>query len=194
MGRSLWLRVKLIIALVVLMSAVHIVNVFLDGQLGQFGIIPRSVEGSYHILTSPFIHSSLGHLLNNLVGLSIFSAFCLLRSVRFYLVSSLFIIVVGGALVWLFGRHASHVGASGWIFGLWSLSIAMALFDRRFINIAIALLVVFLYGGMIFGVLPTDPRVSYESHLFGAIAGIMCAFFYRILTTSNSKQVEFLKR
>jgi membrane associated rhomboid family serine protease len=73
--------------------------------------------------------------------------------------------------------HALHIGASGWIFGLWSLCIATAWYDRKFINIVIGLLVVFLYGGMLFGVLPGDPRVSFESHFFGAIAGVVCAFF-----------------
>ena len=82
-----------------------------------------------------------------------------------------------GLLVWLFARNALHIGASGWIFGLWSLCIATAWYDRKFINILIALLVVFLYGGMLFGVLPNDPRISFESHFFGAIAGVVCAFF-----------------
>lgn len=190
MASSLWLRIKLIVGMAVLLSAVHVVNVALGGQLNQFGVIPRSVDSWFHVITAPFIHGSYGHLINNLIGLSIFSAFCLLRSVRFYLLSSAFIIVVSGMLVWVFGRGASHIGASGWIFGLWSLSIAIALFDRRFKNIVIALLVVFLYGGMIYGVLPTDPRVSFEAHLFGAVAGVMCAFFYRVFTKNRNYKIE----
>lgn len=187
---SLWLRIKLIAGLVVIMSAVHLVNVALDGQLNQFGVMPGSTDSWLHIFTAPFIHGSYGHLINNLIGLSIFSAFCLLRSIRFYLLSSGFIIAVSGALVWLFGRSASHIGASGWIFGLWSLSIAIALFDRCFKNIVIALVVVFLYGGMIYGVLPTDPRVSFEAHLFGVVAGVMCAFFYRVFTRKNDYKIK----
>jgi membrane associated rhomboid family serine protease len=190
MANSLWLRIKLLVGLVLFMSAVHIANVALDGQLNRFGIIPRSPDGWPHIITAPFIHSDYGHLLNNLIGLTIFSAFCLLRSVRFYLVSCLFIIVISGMLTWIFGRTGSHIGASGWIFGLWSLSIAMALFDRRVKNIIIALVVVFLYGGMIYGVLPSDPRVSFEAHIAGVIAGVMCAFFYRVLTRGNDSKTE----
>lgn len=180
MVRSLWLRLRLIIGLAVFLSVVHLVNIALDGQLSRFGVIPRSESDWFHIFTAPFIHSSYGHLVNNIIGLSIFSAFCLLRSIRFYLFSSLFIIVVSGGLVWLFGRDASHIGASGWIFGLWSLSIAMAFFDRRIVNIIIAIMVVFLYGGMVYGVLPSDPRISFEAHMFGLIAGVMCAFCYRV--------------
>ncbi len=78
-------------------------------------------------------------------------------------------------MVWLFARPAIHIGASGWIFGLWSLTIAMAWFDRRFINIVIAVFVIFFYGGMFYGVLPGRPGVSFESHLFGAVAGVICA-------------------
>ena len=178
MAKAFWLRLKLIVGLLLVMTLVNVFNTALDGQLNQFGIIPRSVKSWFHILTAPFIHGSTGHLMNNLVGLSIFGVLCLIRSSRFFLGSSLFIIVVGGVLVWLFGRNASHIGASGWVFGLWSLSIAIGWFDRRFMNIVVALLVLFLYGGMIYGVLPTDPRVSFEAHLFGAIAGVACAFVY----------------
>jgi membrane associated rhomboid family serine protease len=89
--------------------------------------------------------------------------------------ASAVIILLGGALVWLFARPGDHIGASGWIFGLWSLVIALAWFDRSPRNIAIALAVVFFYGGMVFGVLPTQ-GVSFESHLFGAIAGVFAAF------------------
>jgi len=183
---TLQLRIKLLVALPALLLVVHVVNILLDGQLNQFGIIPRSLGSGFHIITAPFVHGSWGHLLNNLVGLSVFSAFCLLRSARFYLLSSLFIIVMSGGLVWLFARGALHIGASGWVFGLWSLSIAMALFDRSFSNILIALLLVFFYGGMIYGVLPSDPRVSFEAHLFGLVAGVVCAFFYRVLARNDS--------
>jgi membrane associated rhomboid family serine protease len=188
MASSLWLRVKLIIGLVLVMIGVHIVNVLLGHQLGYYGIIPRSEPHWFHIFTSPFIHGNLGHLLNNLFGLAIFSAFCLLRSVSFYLVSSVFIITLTGVLVWMFGRDAVHIGASGWIFGLWSLSISIALFDRRLVNIVSGFMVFFFYGSMIYGVLPSDPNISFEAHLFGAVSGVFFAFFYSIFVkrTNNS--------
>ena len=115
---------------------------------------------------------------NNMVGLAALGSLCLLRSARLFLVGSLFIITVGGILVWCFGRPALHIGASGWIFGLWSLSIALALFDRRPANLLLATVVILLYGGMVYGVLPGDPGVSFESHLAGAIAGFCWAFLY----------------
>jgi len=186
----LWPRIKLLFILNLLMLTIHVINIGLENQLNQYGIIPRSIDNIFQILSAPFIHISFGHLFNNLIGLSIFSSLCLLRSVRFYLGSSLFIILISGLLVWLFGRSASHIGASGWIFGLWSLLIAIGLFDRRFKNVLVTLLVLFLYGGMIYGILPTDPRVSFEAHLFGAITGVICAFIYIIAKKRHTRRLK----
>lgn len=175
MAKSLWLRVKLIVGLVLSLIIIHVINTFSDGLLNRFGVIPRSIDTWYHIALAPFIHGSYGHLINNLIGLIIFSAICLVRPISFYIAGSIFIILLTGLLVWFFGRESVHIGASGWVFGLWSLSIATAWFDRSLKNIGIALLVAFYYGGMIYGVLPTQPGVSFESHLFGVVSGISFA-------------------
>jgi len=167
------------------MIAVHAANILSDGALTQYGIIPRSDAHWFHIFSSPFIHGDMVHLINNLFGLTIFSAFCLLRSVSLYLACSLFIITLTGVLVWFFARGAIHIGASGWIFGLWSFSIAIAWFDRRLINILSGLVVAFLYGGMIYGVMPSDPRISFEAHLFGAFSGVIFAFLYSVYLKST---------
>lgn len=190
MARSLWTRIKLILGLVLVMILVHAINVVLDGQLNQYGIIPRSEAHWFHIFTSPFIHGDWVHLINNLFGLAIFSAFCLLRSVSLYVMSSVFIIALTGVLIWFFARTAIHIGASGWIFGLWSFSIAIAWFDRRLINILSGFVVVFLYGGMIYGVLPSDPKVSFEAHLFGAVSGVVFAFLYSLLLKTRKRKGE----
>lgn len=171
-------KIKWLLAICALMIGVHIVNLFTNGVLYQYGIYPRQPDSLWGIFAAPFLHGNLGHLLNNLIGLIIFSGLLFVHSLKRYLWSSVFIITLSGLLVWLFARNALHIGASGWIFGLWSLCIATAWYDRKFISILIALLVVFLYGGMLFGVLPNDPRISFESHLFGAIAGVVCAFFH----------------
>ena len=190
MVSSLWLRIKLISSLILIITGVHVLNVILDLQLGNYGIIPRSESHWFHIYTSPFIHGNLGHLINNLFGLAVFSAFCLLRSVSFYLLSSIFIITLTGALIWMFGRDAVHIGASGWIFGLWSLSISIALFDRRLVNIVSGFMVFFFYGSMIYGVLPSDPNISFEAHLFGAVSGVFFAFFYSIKIRPKQKMLR----
>lgn len=172
---SLNKNVKLLVGICLIMAGVHAVNMFLNGFLLNFGILPRNIYSLPYIFSAPFLHGSWMHLLNNLFGMAIFGALCLLRGRRFFISSSLFIIIVSGLLVWFFGRPAVHIGASGWIFGLWSLSIAIAWFQRSFVNIVIAIFVIFFYGGMMYGVLPGDKSISFEAHLFGAIAGVLYA-------------------
>jgi membrane associated rhomboid family serine protease len=158
------------------MVAVHLVNILTGGYLSNFGIEPRDIGGAYTVATAPFIHGDVGHLGSNLAAFVVLGSLVLLQGLRYFVKASAVIILLGGALVWLFARPGDHIGASGWIFGLWSLVIALAWFDRSPRNIAIALAVVFFYGGMVFGVLPTAGYISFESHLFGAIAGIFAAF------------------
>lgn len=176
---AIWQRFKLIAFLSLVMLTVYAANILLAGKLFQFGIAPRVDSLWWHIYTAPFLHGDWTHLVNNLIGLSIFSAFCLIRSVGFYYAASFFIITVTGLLVFFFGRSATHIGASGWIFGLWSLSIAMAWFDRSFKHFLVAVIVCVLYGGMIYGVLPTQPGVSFESHLFGVVAGVLFGYGFK---------------
>jgi membrane associated rhomboid family serine protease len=166
---------KAIAGLSAAMIAVHVVNLFTGGYLSNFGIEPREIGGAYTVATAPFIHADVAHLGSNLAAFVVLGSLVLLQGLRYFVKASAVIILLGGALVWLFARPGDHIGASGWIFGLWSLVIALAWFDRSPRNIAIALAVVFFYGGMVFGVLPTQ-GVSFESHLFGAIAGVVAAF------------------
>ena len=172
-------KISTVMCLCGLMVADFVANMLTGGWLNHFGIHPRQLHSLLNILSAPFLHANIGHLVSNLVGLSIFSFLCLLRGQRFFIWNSIFIIVVSGTLVWLFARGANHLGASGWIFGLWSLSIAQAWFEKSFISITISLFVVIFYGGMIWGVLPYHPYISFESHLFGAMAGWLAAYLSR---------------
>lgn len=158
------------------MTAVHVLDSFTGGHLKSFGIQPREIGSAYTIATAPWLHADFAHLGSNLAAFVVLGSLALLNGLRYFVKASILIIVLGGILVWLFGRESTHIGASGWIFGLWSLVIALAWFDRSPRNIAIALAVVFFYGGMVFGVLPTQSYVSFESHLFGAVAGVFAAF------------------
>ncbi|WP_086934181.1 rhomboid family intramembrane serine protease [Agarilytica rhodophyticola] len=180
---------KLILNICLVMVAIHSANIFLNGNLNQFGILPGNVNSLPYILTAPWLHGSWGHLINNLIGMAVFSSLCLIRGIPFFVRSSTIIVVLTGLLVWFFGRsNAVHIGASGWIFGLWSLSIAIAWFQRSFLNIVIAIFVAFFYGGMIWGVMPTDPYISFESHFFGAFSGIVAAYMMTRGNKSLSKR------
>lgn len=168
-------RLVLVAALCSVMVGIHISDLFLGGFFKSFGIQPREIGTAYTIFTAPWVHGDFGHLGSNLPAFAVLAFLSLLNGMRYFIKASALIIGIGGALVWVFGREASHIGASGWLFGLWSMAIAWAWFDRSFRNVAIALLVVFFYGGMVFGVLPTQSGISFESHLFGALAGVFAA-------------------
>ena len=169
-------KIKFLFTLCAFLTGVQAVNFLLHYKLNQYGIQPRQLSSLWTIFTAPFLHGSVYHLANNLVGLCIFSSLYFVHSLRRYIYSSIIIIIITGLLVWFFARGATHIGASGWVFGLWSLCIATAWFERRVINIVIACFVILFYGGFIYGVLPHDARVSFESHLFGVVAGIICAY------------------
>lgn len=102
----------------------------------------------------------------------------ILRSRRDFLRASAFIVLGSGLLVWLFARHGLHIGASGWLFGLWGLLLARAWFQRSLIDLLFAALVLFLYGGWLFGLVP-QPGVSFEYHLAGALCGVCYAALSR---------------
>lgn len=169
-------RVKLLTSIVAIFIIVQLINSLTAGGVTQFGLVPRTEWGLLGIFFAPFIHGSWGHLLSNLPPFIILSALLLHRTIKAYLLASLFIIIVGGLAVWLIGRNAVHIGASGWIFGLWGLLIAQGFFRRNWVDIAISLLVLFYFGTMATGLLPTQLYISTESHIAGALAGILYAW------------------
>jgi membrane associated rhomboid family serine protease len=135
-------KINLLAGVCVMMVAVHLLN-FLSGyQLLFLGVLPREPASLIFIPLMPFLHGSVAHMTNNLVGLLIFGGLLAVRSKKLFVQSSIFIVLVSGILVWFFGRPSIHVGASGWVFGLWSLIIAMAFFRRQFIDLLIALFVI----------------------------------------------------
>lgn len=92
--------------------------------------------------------------------------------------------------MWIFARSAYHVGASGWIFGLWALLLAQGLARRKLLDLALALLILFYYGGMAAGLLPGDSRISTESHIAGAVAGIIYAWLERKWRMRKTKRLD----
>ncbi|MDY0082226.1 MAG: rhomboid family intramembrane serine protease [Ignavibacteriaceae bacterium] len=158
---------------------IHSLSVFLNINLSSIGIYPRHIKGLLGIAASPLIHANYSHLISNtaplvIMGLSIFYFYPKVAYKTF------FIIYLGtGILVWIFAREAYHIGASGIIYGFVSFLFFSGIFRKDARSIALALVVIFLYGGLIWGVLPVKESVSWESHLFGAIVGIFPAFIFR---------------
>lgn len=158
-----------------LMIAIHLVNFVLGGALNGFGIHPRELDGAPGIVFAPWLHGDFGHLGSNLAAFVVLAALSLIDGIKRFFKASAIIIIGGGALLWLFGRGGVHIGASGWVFGLWAMVIAQAWYDRRWRNIAIAVCVLIYYGSMAFGFLPLQRGISFEGHVFGAVAGVFAA-------------------
>ncbi|MCF8242268.1 MAG: rhomboid family intramembrane serine protease [Melioribacteraceae bacterium] len=145
----------------------------------QFGVYPKELTGLIGILFFPLIHGSLGHIASNTIPVFVL----LLGTIYFYPRSSYKVIAlvyfIPGIFVWFFGRESYHVGASAVIYGLVTFQFFSGLIRRDRRSIALALLVTFLYGGLVWGVLPIDQKISWEGHLFGALTGIAAAVIFR---------------
>lgn len=165
-----------ILALALVIGAVWAVSLvalgYGDALIYRLALVPRRVDGLPGVVGMPFVHGSFGHLMSNTIPLLVFGAFLLLRGVRYYVSVSLGIVVLGGVLLWLFGREAAHIGASGVVFGYFGFLLTRGVYERSLQAVGIAVLVVVLYGGMIFGVLPGAAGVSWDGHLAGLVAGI----------------------
>ncbi len=157
---------------------VFIADWILPGDFNRWGIIPRELQGIWGILFSPFLHANLGHLLSNFLPVMILLALLLATQTNAW-ATVLQIVLLGGILLWIFGRPAVHVGASGLIYGLIAYLMAAGFRQGRFGPALAGLLVGFLYGGtLLSGVLPTvGPHVSWDGHLTSAIAGALLGYF-----------------
>ena len=176
-GDSRWKpRVAALLGSVGLIWAVSLYGLVVDpGVVSALGLVPRRVDSLAGIVGTLFVHGSLAHLAANTPPLLILGGMVLMRGFAYYLRVVLAIAVVGGLGVWAFGRPAVHIGASGLIFGLFGFSVARGYYERRWQSVAVALVVVVLYGGLLAGVVPRDAQVSWEAHLSGLLAGILCA-------------------
>lgn len=145
----------------------------------QGGVFPRAWYGLSGIITSPLIHADFGHLVSNSVPLFLL-LFALIYYYRKYAYRIFWMMYLfSGVCVWLFGREAWHIGASGVVYGLAAFHFTSGLLRNDLRLLTISVVVVFLYGGMVWGLFPIHPDVSWESHLYGAISGLLLAFAFR---------------
>ena len=171
--------VLLVLQFLAVLWIIHIINFsiehFLQYKINNFGLVPRTKWGVLGVFSSPFLHGDWWHLIANSVPLLFLGSLTALRGKKIFISVSVTIAFISGIALWCVGRPASHIGASGLIFGYFGYLIGRAWFERTFGAIFIALITVFLYGGMIWGILPRNPNVSWEGHLCGLIAGILVA-------------------
>jgi len=165
--------------LLALMWGLELLNMLLNHRLSRWGgIQPRTLSGLLGIPFSPFLHFGLGHLLMNTLPLAVLGGLVLVQGRRLFVEVSLLVLAVSGLAVWLLGRSASHAGASGLIFGYFGFLLASGWYARDLPSLLIALFVLLYYGGMFLGILPLRVYVSWESHLFGFLAGVLAARLY----------------
>ena len=162
-----------------LIWVVFLLSLVLELDLTRMGILPRDLFGILGIVTAPLIHANFSHLISNTIPLILLG-----WSMYFFynkVASRVFILVylLTGFLVWLFAREVYHIGASGLVYAFVSFLFFSGIFRKDNKSIAIALLVTFLYGGVVWGILPGQKGISWESHLFGAIAGFVAAYLFR---------------
>lgn len=179
-------RKKLLLCIIIpgifvfLMWLVKIIEVLFEMDLSGFGIYPLTLKGVPGIFFSPFIHADFNHLFSNslplfLLGVALFYFYSEVALKVFILTFFL-----TGILVWVAGRDAWHIGASGLVYGLASFLFFSGIIRRYFRLIALSLLIVFLYGSMVWGLFPgVYKNVSWESHMLGFFSGVVLAIWFR---------------
>ncbi len=179
-------RKKLLLCIIIpgifvfFMWMVKIIEVLFEIDLSDFGIYPLTLKGVPGILFSPFIHADFNHLFSNslplfLLGVALFYFYSEVALKVFILTFFL-----TGILVWVAGRDAWHIGASGLVYGLASFLFFSGIIRRYFRLIALSLLIVFLYGSMVWGLFPgVYKNVSWESHMLGFFSGVVLAIWFR---------------
>lgn len=158
---------------------VKLIEDYSDTDLTEYGILPLQPEGLKGIIFSPFIHSNYDHLLSNTIPFLVlsFALFYFYRNLAYRIL--LLIYILSGLCVWLGGRDAYHIGASGIVYGLAFFLFFSGVFRKDANLLTIGIIVVFLYGSMFWGIFPIKPGISWESHLWGSMSGVALAWYYR---------------
>ena len=164
--------------MVFLMWAIFTFEITLGIDLGVFGILPREPLGLIGVFTAPLIHGSVIHLTSNtlpflFLGTTLYFFYYPIASRVFYLCY-----FGSGILVWIFARTSFHIGASGVIYGMASFLIFYGFFRKDFKSLFISTVIIFFYWSLVYGILPTQSGVSWESHLLGGIVGFIGAMHF----------------
>lgn len=183
----LWVRsIAIMVALTALLYVIEFIDVLSDRDLDSAGIEPRDVDGLTGVAASPFLHADWEHLAANTIP-GMVLGFLVLMTRRF-LITTAIVWVVSGLGVWLFAPpYSVTVGASGIIFGWLTYILVRGLFNRNFMQILIGVVVFMFYGGILWGVLPADSGVSWQGHFFGAVGGVLAAWY---LSRRDRKQAQ----
>lgn len=169
---------ELLLGIVLGLWALHFINKLLGYRLNYLGILPRTPRGLIGIFFSPFLHGNANHLFFNTFPLLVLACLVLVGGRPLFWEVSITIILISGILIWLFGRRAIHIGASALITGYWGYLLINAYHQPSLMAIVLAIVCVYYFGGLFFGLFPSEDKVSWEGHLFGCIAGIAANYLF----------------
>ncbi len=192
-GRGFKFSVVLVVGALLAMWVLELADLlFFGGALDAYGIEPRSVEGLDGVLFAPLLHGGLSHLASNTVPFTVLGLLVLLGGLRNFAVTTALSILVGGLGVWLVGASdAVHIGSSGLVFGYFGYLLLRGYFSRSVGAILLAGLLVVLYGGALWGLLPLQTGISWTSHVFGFLGGALSAY---LLHRRGSRPADPLDR
>ncbi|MDA3820008.1 MAG: rhomboid family intramembrane serine protease [Candidatus Delongbacteria bacterium] len=173
------LSVFVSLMLVVLMWAVHLLNISMDMDLNRFGVHPREVSGLWGILFSPLLHGDWQHLVANSMSFVVLATglFYFYPKIGYRIFTISWITV--GIVVWIMARQSYHIGASGVIYAMAGFLFLSGIIRKDFRLMAVSLIIVFMYGSMIWGIFPGKPGISWEAHFAGLFMGFILAWIYR---------------
>ncbi len=163
----------------IIMWAAKLIEISFNLSFVAFGVYPKTLEGLKGIFFSPFIHKDFMHLINNSYPILILGSFLFSFYKKIAPQLFLWLYFISGFWLWIIGRPAFHIGASGIVYALAAFLFISGIIRKNSKLSAISLLIIFLYGSMIWGIFPNDTTVSWEGHLSGFLAGILVALFYK---------------
>jgi len=190
---------------VILIWAVFWVELRFQVNFNHLGIVPRSVSGLKGIIFSPFVHGSVEHLYNNTIPLAILLASLFYFYRRIALIVLIWGILFSGLITWGIGRPSYHIGASGVIYLLASFVFFKGIFTKYYRLVALSMMVVFIYGSLLWYIFPVKDEISWEGHLGGFLTGLLMAIFIKAKVPAakkfdwehedyNEEEDEFLKQ
>jgi membrane associated rhomboid family serine protease len=176
-GRHLRQQATILFGLAGLMWLLELLDILLGQRLNLFGIQPRTIAGLFGILLMPFLHGGLAHLAANTLPFLALGWLVMLRRTADFIAVTVIVCLVAGGAIWLFGpARTVHIGASALIFGYLGFLLLRGYFERSASAIFIAVVVFLLYGGLLLGVFPGAPGVSWQGHLAGFFSGVLAAY------------------
>lgn len=152
------------------------IDFFLQGNLRQYGIVPRTPLGLRGILFAPFLHGNFNHVMANTFPFISLGWLVMLRRTSDFYLATVISVLIGGLGTWLIGASNSvHIGASSVIFGYLGFLLSRAYFERSLVSVLASFIVAFIYGGLLLGILPAQNGISWEGHLSGFVGGMLAA-------------------